>query len=177
MKILGCLFLLVLLALVVVWFYIGGFTKLELIQIWEEWTDDCVGADRLVDMSYQAVGGARRQWSEDPCGEMSDFDCQVFLLTSSISKGCVSNTGADCVLGETLADQHCYEESIPHLESCLGRIDSTPAAWYLANSYHHLGMETEATVAKDRLMSIRDRFPNRVDDDHLPEDPFVDPRI
>ena len=175
MKVLGCLFLLVLLALVVVWVYTGGFTRLELLQIWEEWTDDCSGAERLVDMSYQAVGGARRQWPEDPCGDLSDSDCQIFLLTSSISKGCVSNTGADCVLGKALADQHRYEESTPHLTSCLTRFDSGPAAWYLANSYHHLGMESEAEAAKDRLIGIRSRYPNRADDDHLPEDPFVDP--
>ncbi len=170
----GCLFILLMVVVLVVWVFFGGFTKLELRQIWDEWTCDCVGAGRLVDMSFQAVGGARQSWSEDPCGELSDSDCQIFLLTSSISKGCVSNTGADCFLGRTLVEQRRYQESIQHLESCVSRIDSAPSLWYLAHSYHQLGMGSEAKAAKDRLMRVRSRFPNRVDDDHLPEDPFVE---
>ena len=176
MKVLGCLFLLVLLAVVVVWVYFGGFTKLQLIQIWEMWTDDCAGADELVTMSYMAVGGARRQWSEDPCGDLPDVECQIRLLKSSISIGCVSNTGADCVLGRVLTEQGRYDESIDYLSTCVSRGDYSASIWYLAHSYHQLGRTSEADATKERLIAVRKRYPNDAADDHLPEDPFVEDR-
>ncbi len=149
----------------------GLLGKGDLRAIWEQWTSDCPDADRLVNMAHQALGDARDSWAEDPCGDAPDLDCRVLLLEASVSEGCLSMTDADCFLGEEYFRQSRFEQAVKQLRSCVGRNESANFLWYLARSYYELGMEVEANETRDRLIDVRNRYPNRVDDD-LPVEPY-----
>jgi hypothetical protein len=150
---------------------VGLLEKGDVRAIWEQWTSDCSDADRLVNMAHQALGDARDSWVEDPCGDALGLDCRVFLLEASVSEGCLSMTDADCFLGEEYFRQSRFEHAVKQLRSCVSRNDSANSLWYLARSYFELGLEAKANETRARLIEVRNRYPNRVDDD-LPAEPF-----
>ena len=149
----------------------GLLEKGDVRRVWEQWTADCPDAERLVNMAHQALGDARDSWAEDPCGDVSDLECRILLLEASVSKGCLSMTDADCFLGEEYFRQDRFEQAVKQLRSCVSRRESANSLWYLARSYHELGMDAEANETRGRLIDVRKRYPNRVDD-NLPAEPF-----